>query len=149
MAAAVASCPFDSFMKTMQKQFLYYWLPVLVFCAAIFVQSSFPSPDLGPSFPMKDKVLHMTAYGLLAALVCRACRATWPGRQSTFQLLAVSACLATLYGLGDEFHQAFVVARQADGFDVLADLVGSILGAAGYVAATRNTGPNRFLKADR
>ena len=58
-------------------------------------------------------------------------------------------CLATLYGLGDEFHQAFVAARQADGLDVLADLMGSILGAAGYLAATRNTGLNRFLKADR
>ncbi len=148
MAAAAASYPFDSLMKSMQKQFLYYWLPVAVFGAAIFVQSGFPSPDLGPSFPMKDKVLHMAAYGILAALVCRACRATWPG-QSTLQLLAVSVCLATLYGLGDEFHQAFVAARQADWFDVLADLVGSILGAAGYVAATRNTGPNRFLKADR
>ena len=148
MAAAAASYPVDSLMKIMQKQFLYYWLPVAVFGAAIFVQSGFPSPDLGPSFPMKDKVLHMAAYGILAALVCRACRATWPG-QSTLQLLAVSVCLATLYGLGDEFHQTFVAARQADWFDVLADLMGSILGAAGYVAVTRNSGLNRFLKADR
>jgi VanZ family protein len=131
-------------MKIMQKQFMFHWLPVMIFCTVIFVLSSLPSPDVGPSFPMKDKVLHMTAYGIMAALFCRACRATWPGRLSLLQLMAVGVCFATLYGLGDEFHQSFVSARQADGFDVLADLIGSILGSAGYVAATRNTGLNRF-----
>lgn len=119
-------------MKITQKQFFSYWLPVTAFCVVIFVLSCFPSPDVGPPFLFKDKVLHMTAYGVLAALFYRACRATWPGRLSPVQLLAISVCFATLYGLSDEIHQAFVATRQADGYDLLADFMGSVLGAVGF-----------------
>lgn len=130
-------------MKTPQKLFIYYWLPVTALCAAIFIQSCFPSPDLGPSFPLKDKVLHLGAYAVLAALFCRACQATWPGRLSPVQLLVVSAGFATFYGAGDELHQAFVAARQADVADGLADFAGSILGAAGYLKWISRQGGSR------
>ncbi|BBO71254.1 hypothetical protein DSCA_51840 [Desulfosarcina alkanivorans] len=133
----------------MRKQFLFYWLPVAGFCVVIFFLSSFPSPDVGPSFALKDKVLHMTAYGMLAALFSRACRAAWPGRLSMLQLLAASVCFATLYGMSDEFHQSFVAARQADGGDVLADFLGGILGAAGYMTVTFRRSLNPFWKTGR
>ena len=120
-------------MKIAQGKLFFFWLPVLVLCAVIFVLSSFPSPDLGLSFPLKDKVMHMAAYGLLALLVYRACRMTWPGKLSPVQLLVISVLFASLYGLSDEFHQSFVATRQADGYDVLADFLGSLLGAAGYL----------------
>jgi VanZ family protein len=126
-------------MKTAQRKLFLNWLPVIALCTAIFVQSSFPSPDLGPAFPLKDKVMHMIAYGLLAALFYRACRLTWPGSLSPVQLLAISVCFASLYGMSDEFHQFFVASRQADVMDGVADVAGSILGALGYMwAASRN-----------
>ena len=112
---------------------MVYWLPVTVLCLAIFVQSSFPSPDLGLSFPLKDKVLHTAVYGMLAVLFYRACEATWPGRMPPTGLLVISVSFATLYGVSDEFHQSFVVTRCADALDVVADLVGSIVGAWGYM----------------
>jgi VanZ family protein len=133
-------------MKIMHKLLFFYWLPVTALCVVIFVMSCFPSPDVGPSFPLKDKVLHLIAYGVLSALFYRACRATWPGRLSPVQVLAISVCFATLYGVSDEFHQAFVAARQADGYDVLADFVGSILGAVGYMAVTFRNGSTLFSK---
>lgn len=113
------------------------WVPVAALCAAIFTQSCFPSPHLGPSFPLKDKVLHVLAYGLLAALCFRACRLTWPDWRPLRQVLFVSVLFASLYGAGDEFHQAFVAARQADGVDLLADVVGSLLGGTLWLLATR------------
>jgi VanZ family protein len=112
-------------------------VPVLALCAAIFIQSSFPSPDLGPSFPMQDKVLHLMCYGLLAALCFRACRLTWPDWNLLYRVLFVSVLFASLYGAGDEFHQSFVAARQADGFDLLADTIGSLLGATLWLLVTR------------
>ena len=127
-------------MKTAQKNFFIDWLPVMALCVAIFVQSSFPSPDLGPSFPLKDKVLHMAAYGLLAALFFRACRVTWPSRLSPAKLLVISICLATLYGVSDEFHQSFVAVRQADAMDGVADFAGSILGALIYMKVAYRQG---------
>lgn len=108
-------------------------MPVLALCLAIFVQSCFASPKLGLDFPLKDKVLHMAAYGLLAAWFLKACRVTWPERLSPAGWMVVSVLFATLYGAGDELHQAFVTARQADGYDLLADFLGSILGAAAYM----------------
>ncbi len=133
-------------MNPAQKKTVLSWLPVMALCVAIFVQSGLPSPDLGPSFPLKDKVLHMAAYGVLAALCFRACRVTWADRLSPVQLLLVSVFFATLYGLSDELHQAFIPTRQADGYDLLADVAGSILGAMACLQATLRqglTGPKR------
>jgi len=131
-------------LKPAQKKWLLYWLPVMALCLAIFIQSSFPSPDLGLAFPLKDKVLHMAAYGMLAALFYRACRVTWPGRLSPAQLLAISVCFATLFGVSDEIHQSFVAARQADAMDGVADFAGSVLGALAYMGLTLRGG-RRFL----
>jgi VanZ family protein len=131
-------------MKNAQRKFFIYWLPVIALCAAIVVQSSYPSPDFGPFFPLKDKVLHMAAYGMLAALFYRACRVTWPGRLSPAQLLAISVCFATLFGVSDEIHQSFVAARQADAMDGVADFAGSVLGALAYMGLTLRGG-RRFL----
>ena len=129
-----------------QKHCLLCWLPVMALCLAIFVQSSFPSLDLGLSFPLKDKVLHMAAFGLLAALSYRACRVTWPGRLSPLQLLVISVLFASLYGVSDEIHQSFVATRQADVMDVVADFAGSVLGVMGYRLATFQGGRNRYSK---
>jgi VanZ family protein len=74
----------------------------------------------------------MLAYGVLAVLFFRAVFYTWPDRFTARQLFWMSVCFAGLYGLSDEFHQSFVPSRQADGYDLLADLVGGLLGAAAY-----------------
>lgn len=110
-----------------------YWLPVALLCLAIYIQSCFPSPDAGPDFPLKDKVQHIAAYGLLAFLFARASRHTWRDRLTRRQLLILSICFATLYGFTDEWHQRYVAARQADIMDGIADFVGSVLGAGAYL----------------
>jgi VanZ family protein len=60
-----------------------------------------------------------------AALVARA---VWPSRR--WAVLAVG--LASLYGVSDEVHQAFVPGRNADVFDWVADTTGALL-AAGII----------------
>ena len=121
------------------------WLPVLTLCLVIFLQSCFPSPDVGPSFHLKDKVLHMVVYGLLAVLVARACRLTWPGRLSAMQLLLISVAFSTLYGLSDEWHQTLVASRHGSLLDALADFTGGVVGALLYVkwVAARNRAAGR------
>ncbi len=115
-------------MRTISRVHLYAWLPVVLLCLAIFIQSCFASPDIGPSFPLKDKLLHLSAYAFLAYLVFRACRMTRPAWRSPLMILVASVLFATLFGASDELHQAFVAARQADGFDLLADFAGGIIG---------------------
>jgi len=108
-------------------KFFIYWFPILVYCLLIFIQSSCPSPDITPDWPYVDKVLHFTAYALLGALFLRAFKTTRI-RHHLKLIFALSVLFSALYGISDEIHQSFVPYRTADYRDVLADILGSILG---------------------
>ncbi|MBT8341554.1 MAG: VanZ family protein [Desulfatitalea sp.] len=110
------------------RHMLCNWLPVVVWCAIIFFQSAFATPDLGPAWPLKDKLLHAGAYALLAVLLCRALNTYDPFRGRPVRLLLACTLLTTLYGLSDEWHQSFVAARTAEAADLVADSVGAVLG---------------------
>ena len=109
----------------------------------IFLQSSFPAPDLLPPFPFADKLIHAGVYGVLAALCYRALRRASPisGFRNSW-LIVVAILMASLYGARDEWHQSFIAARQADRFDVLADMVGSSMGVLGYAYLLRYLKPS-------
>ncbi|MDD2605445.1 MAG: VanZ family protein [Desulfobacterales bacterium] len=109
------------------------WGLVAVYAVAIFVQSALPSVVSPPGGMGLDKVAHMGAYGLMAVLLCRALAASPMAKRSPWQIAVVAMLLATLYGVSDELHQALVPRRCADVGDVLADLVGSAVGAAIWV----------------
>ena len=95
--------------------------------AAIFVVSGIP--NLGPlPANTSDKVAHFAAYALLGALVARAMAgATWAGY--TFTTIRQAWVFATVYGVTDELHQAFVPGRTPSAADGLADSTGALLGA--------------------
>lgn len=111
---------------------LRYWGPVCAYAGLIFYLSSQSHPeDQLPSFIglFSDKILHAVEYAMLGGLFYRAFRwgtndavKPWAG------LLAVAA--ASLYGLSDEIHQAFVPNRESSGLDWLADSVGALVGVA-------------------
>jgi VanZ family protein len=112
---------------------IYHWGPVVAYCAAIFVQSSFPTHEQLPSFAFSDKLLHVIAYAILGALVCRGAKTINGWRHRRGVLLFIGTCAAALYGLSDEWHQSFVVGRSAEWADALADFVGSLVGSWLYV----------------
>jgi len=65
--------------------------------------------------------------------------------QSTFSrrfLIGLVVILATLYGISDEVHQAFVPGRNASPWDVVADGLGGVMGALIYTRFVRG-GENR------
>jgi VanZ family protein len=109
------------------RNFLSYWLPLIAYCVAIYIQSEHPGPERLPTFTFSDKVLHFAAYGLLGILFFRA-YATLPLKDNRNMLILLSIGSATLYGISDEIHQYFVHFRQADILDALADATGSICG---------------------
>lgn len=113
------------------KIFLYYWLPVFIYCLLIYSQSSDSFPDAIPDFFLMDKILHFSAYAVLAILVSRAFAILCFKNRLNLQII-LSIAASTLYGVSDEIHQHFNPFRHADIMDVLADMAGSIFGVYIY-----------------
>ena len=112
-------------------RFFRYWLPVLLYCVAIFVQSSYPAVKETYSLPHGDKILHCVGYALLGALLLRAFMNSKLKHDLVF-IRAMSVLLTGIYGATDEFHQHFVSYRTADAWDFFFDLLGGFIGVYIY-----------------
>lgn len=109
----------------LKSRFTHYWLPVIIYCAAIYIQSSFPTTQGLPSWRHLDKLLHLAAYTILGALFFRALSS---GGGNLKRAVIFSILFTGLYGLSDEIHQAFVPGRSPEATDVAADFAGGIVG---------------------
>jgi len=109
-----------------------FWFPLVLYSVIIFCVSSLP--NLRPpntDILGVDKILHIGEYipfGFLTARVLYSLNEPRPTRN----ILWLAACAACLYGITDEYHQSFVEGRSSDMFDVAADTIGGVLGAALY-----------------
>ena len=113
------------------KRFALYWLPLILYCLFIYIQSDHPSPEQIPIFPYVDKVLHATAYGIMGILFYRAYQ-TLRFKDNIKMLMFLSVVSASLYGISDEIHQSFVPLRQAEIADAIADMIGALGGVCLY-----------------
>jgi len=121
---------------------LIYWGPAVLYAGAIFFLSAQSHPeDQLPLFLLRDvsdKVLHAVEYGILSFLCYRAFR--WGAGPAVARQAVVLAILtASVYGLMDEVHQAFVPLREASWQDWLADTVGATLAAVGVGRITKTS----------
>lgn len=112
-------------MQPRLKRFVFHWLPLIVYCLLIYIQSDYPSPEKLPSFKFMDKVLHFVAYGVMGILFYRAYQ-TLRIKNHRQILILLSVVSASLYGISDEIHQHFIPYRNADILDVIADILGAI-----------------------
>ena len=112
------------------KKFIYYWLPVLIYCFLIFIQSSYPSPEniQSLSLPYIDKLIHFAVYAILGMLFFMIFRTQRFKKININMVMALSILSSSLYGMSDEIHQYFVPCRDADIMDFFADVMGSICG---------------------
>ncbi|MBU6435877.1 MAG: VanZ family protein [Nitrospirae bacterium] len=117
------------------NQVLWYWVPVALYAGGIFFMSAQSHPeDQLPSFLFKevsDKVLHAVEYGILSLLCYRAFRRA-AGPAVARQAVVLAILTASVYGLTDEVHQAFVPLREATWQDWLADTIGAVIGAMSW-----------------
>ncbi len=114
-------------MKTKIVNFLFHWLPVIVWAAVIFKISNGKVPLASPvywqDFAVK-KFAHVTFFGFLAILIYRALRGEGMKRKKA-AIWAVA--LTAFYGATDEFHQLFTQGREARVRDVGFDTIGAAL----------------------
>ncbi len=109
------------------------WLLVVAYAGIIFYLSTQSNPLPGLTARVWDKLLHLTEYGGLGLCLGIALASRLEGRE----LLGWVALIGLLYGASDELHQSFVPGRDAELGDVVADGIGSGLGALFALAATR------------
>jgi len=82
--------------------------------------------------PHQDKVVHLILYAGLAWLLVWVLE-EWTHRPNFARFGGF--VIAVAYGGVDEWLQSFIPSRSMDGFDWLADTLGSAVGVTGYVIA--------------
>ena len=122
---------------------LQYWLPLVLWIAAILGASSIPGPALARvGLSIKDSLAHGVEYGVLGFLIARG-EIMLRGR-SAAAAWAVAALGAIALGALDETYQRFIPGRFPAVSDWIADSIGAALGAAIalvlYIPARRRSG---------
>ena len=104
-----------------------YFLPAFVYMGTIWCLSSHPSPDSLQTWPvfMDIKVTHIIEYSLLALLWLVGFGGTSALRPEVVYPLTVG--LTALWGVLDEFHQAFTPTRTPALADALTDLLAAVI----------------------
>jgi VanZ family protein len=120
------------------------WCAVFAWAAWIFLLSNQPglvvSADPGVDGPARH-LAHVATYAVLTLLIAWALtRHGWP----TARLAIVSALVALLYGVTDEWHQTFVPTRHGQAVDLIWDGLGALITAMAIVAARRSTALDRI-----
>ena len=109
------------------RNFLKYWLPVILWALVIF---SFSSYSVGSATQIywKDfvikKTAHMVEYAILTILVYRALLSKGI-KSNNAALMAIFT--SVVYGASDEYHQSFTPGREPRIRDVIFDTIGSIV----------------------
>lgn len=96
---------------------------VIAWMGVIFALSSVPGSNLPGGYSVQG---HLAEYAVLGALLILTLAPEMPSRSAPWAALAA----ASLYGVTDELHQAFVPARMPDPADWGADTVGAAAGIA-------------------
>ena len=130
--------------------FLKYWLPLLIWLAVIFVNSTdlmsaehtsrfivpillWLKPGMAPEtlrsilFAMR-KCAHVSEYAILALLLWRALRSGSALCAKISMLFGAVLLGCAVIAASDEFHQSFVKTRTPSVRDGLLDVVGALLG---------------------
>jgi VanZ family protein len=97
----------------------------LVWMALIFFLSSKSSLPVQSLFPLQDKIEHGIVFGILALFFYGSFKHRLA--PSVLKRILVTTAMVAAYGAFDEFHQAFVPARDASLSDLAADVVGGLL----------------------
>jgi len=117
---------------------LRLWLPVGLWCGAIFYLSSIPNlaTPWGTWDIILRKIAHISEYGILAFLIWRAIFHSI--RINLSKTYAWSGAFSFIYAISDEIHQIFVPTRHGSILDILIDGIGIGLMLCFLIVRKRN-----------
>jgi len=115
----------------MKEGALKYFVPIIIWAAVITIVSSIPDLSaarvIGLTFT--DKLAHVTEYFIFGAALAFSFHRSGVIRR----FFLATVLISILFGALDEFHQFFVPGRSSDPYDLMADTIGAIIGAATYL----------------
>jgi VanZ family protein len=123
-------------MQPLSRKHILKVPAVFVALAIFFLSSQSVLPTLEGPLAI-DKVQHCIAYTVLS--FCTGfwfLPKQWTARSATqsavqrLRCFLLTACIASFYGVTDEFHQLFTPGRDCSVYDWVADSMGALLGAA-------------------
>ena len=125
---------------------LLHWLPATataVLIAWLSHQSSLPDFPGGLEIP--DWIAHFLVYGFFTLTLVFATTRGFEKSSRTPARVGAAVAIACLYGITDEWHQSFIVARDPLVRDWAADTVGAVVMAALILAFWRRMAPPERL----
>ncbi|MCX7829687.1 MAG: VanZ family protein [Acidobacteria bacterium] len=107
------------------RKFLRFWLPPILYSALIIILSNLSKPPI--PFKLESNLLHYPEYALFSFLLLRALHS---GRREKVSLknTVLALVFSIIFGMLDEFHQAFVPERVPELQDLLRDGIGAAIG---------------------
>lgn len=118
-------------VKKISLKVLGLWLPVFLFLGIIFYASTIPGNNIRCFFAWQSVAYHFFVYLFLALFLTVALKKTFPDKPAIKMIFFV-IIFGVIYGIMDEFHQAFTPGRSVSGFDVFVDSLGTIIGSIIY-----------------
>jgi VanZ family protein len=109
--------------KASIKNFIKYWLPVIIYAIIIFYVSSLRGEEIPSLFAYQDVVFHVIEYAVFAILINRALKACYPSLVYIKRIFWVFF-VASVYAITDELHQACIPNRCASIKDFAFDVLG-------------------------
>ena len=105
----------------------FAYIPLGIHWCVIFALTSLPGSDNTYTFKLGDKIDHFAAYFVLSIFMYLTM--IMQNKKILFKEypFKYSFIIVFFYGVFDELHQIFIPGRSCDIFDLLADVLGSIL----------------------
>ncbi len=108
------------------NKIVFNWVVLFVYLFLIFYLSSLPRIELlekTPEFFLRDKILHVLEFGVLASLSYNAFKNHNILNEKIYFYIIM---FATIYGAILEINQVFVPNRVFSFYDILANFLGSL-----------------------
>lgn len=103
-----------------------FWLPFILIVITIFILSHQSTlPYISVNFEYEDKIKHFIAFYTLG--ICFIFASIKAKLFTIKQLFIINFVVCSLYGAFDEFHQSYIIGRESDIYDWVADSIGGLV----------------------